>query len=476
MLRTLLLSGTVVLATAPVLTAQTQTVRWNDRASSGATAWDDEAPQVRVAIEGGMIGYGGPMRVRFEVSDNAYVTVVRVDSDGRMTILFPNSRNQRAAVRGDQTYYATNPRLGSNVTFFNNDRMGGYVFALASYSPLDLATFENRDFDRIGGYSQFTVANRSIARRPDVFIDRFAARVLWSVDTPYDYDVDYYSQFNDPYVNAYALCSARAFGNFYGYGMGYGPVGIGSHTFLAQFSSWERMAYPYFSLCNGFYDRFECISWLTMSVFASCLNNRYPLIARTPTDFNAGGLMKPVTKPGDPADSVPNVMVIRDGVFDPVRGSAGADDGTARFDRINRGTDLDGIMSIPSRATQKVKDNNAQRERGADDRRAATTAFDGGVTEKPSKMATADASARPPAREPTKAKGTRDPVRETRRTRNSDFGSTTRNTGSNVGSTTRERPRTIKAQGASGGGSTTPSTSLGGTSTADKKKPPKNQE
>ena len=67
-----------------------------------------------------------------------------------------------------------NPRLG-DVSFFATDHIGGYVFALASYAPLDFTSFENRDYERFAGYSAFTQVNRNIASRPDVFIDRFAA-------------------------------------------------------------------------------------------------------------------------------------------------------------------------------------------------------------------------------------------------------------------------------------------------------------
>src|SRR5262245_33614186 len=139
MRKSLMLSGALSLVAA-VLPAQT--VRWNDRPPS--TTWQDDAPRVRVFIEGQRsVSYGAPMRVRFEVSDNAYVTVVRVDDQGRMTILFPYSRNQRAAVRGGMTHYVRNPRLGNNVAFLANDRMGGgYIFALASYAPLDFSRFE----------------------------------------------------------------------------------------------------------------------------------------------------------------------------------------------------------------------------------------------------------------------------------------------------------------------------------------------
>ena len=204
MRRALILSGFALLA--PVFLAAQQTTRWNATPSGN---WSGDAPSVRVVIEGTRAAtYGAPMRVRFEVSEDAYVAVVRVDGNGQMNILFPYSRNQRAAVRGGQVNYVRSSRLG-DVAFYSTGR-NGYVFAIASYTPLDFSSFENRDYDRLGAFSQFTQVNRTIANRPDVFIDRFAARVLWDVDTPYDYDVDYYF----PVANASTTMNALAMCGF----------------------------------------------------------------------------------------------------------------------------------------------------------------------------------------------------------------------------------------------------------------------
>ena len=469
MFKALVLSGAVALAASSTLSAQSQSVRWNDRPAS---SWDDEAPIVRVAIEGTRgVGYGQPVRVRFEVSDNAYVTVVRVDDEGRTTILFPNSRTQRSAVRGKQIYYARNPRMGGDYSFISTDRMGGgYVFAIASYAPLDFTSFENRDFDRGGGYSQFTVANRNSARRPDVLIDRFAARVLWSVDTPYDYDVDYYAGFGDPALNAYALCGLGAYGSYYGYG----SRPIGSRTFLAQLSSFERASYPYYSMCSNWYNRLQCYSWLAYSMYSGCLSNGF-LIARVPSVPPTNG---PVG--GIPVDSnAPNENVIRGGLFTPTPVPVPADpdntlareSGGSRFDQVKEGGDLEGIMSIPARATRKMKDEDARRERG--DAEATTrSGFDRATTaEKPEKGATADASSvQPPSREPTKAKGTADPVRESTRSR-TGFGSTGRTNGGTT-SAPRDRDMGTRPSAPANKPAAAPSPSLGGTSTSDKKKPP----
>ena len=257
MSRTLLLPGAFALLVTSVLPAQdTQYYRPNA----------DEAPRVRLLIDGQRsLSLGSPVRLRFEVSDNAFVTVVRVDGNGRMQILFPHSRNQRAAVRGGQVNYIRNPRIGGEAAFIANDRMGGYVFALASYAPLDFSSFENRDYDRIGAYSRFTVANRSIARQPDVFIDRFAARVLWDVDTPYDYDVDYYFQNDYGQRNTYALCSAMLrYGSFAYYGA--------MNSLMWDWDSWGYdYSYPSRSMCRDYYNGLHCFSPIAYSYgFSGC--------------------------------------------------------------------------------------------------------------------------------------------------------------------------------------------------------------
>jgi hypothetical protein len=415
MRKALILSGALAIV-APSLAAQT--VRWNDRPSA---TWADEAPRVRITIEGPRaVSYGAPMRIRFEVSDNAYVTVVRVDDDGRMTILFPYSRNQRAAARGGQVHYVRNPRFGNNVSFFANDRMGGYVFALATYAPLDFSTFENRDYDRAGGWSRFTQANRSIARRPDVFIDRFAAAVLWDVNTPYDYDVDYYFPQGYPGMfNAYALCGTSAFG-----------YDLGWRTSLAQFSSWDRMAYPYSFMCRDWYSRLQCYSWMAFYGYSACRNVGIQ-VATGPT----------VPVGGQPADTtwVPNEGVVRGGLFTPTPVPVGAgpepppaERPAGRFDRPGAGGNgaaWDGVLSIPERATRKMKEEDARRELDTKERTTpARAGFDRADASKPEKVRTADADAvtraQPPSREPTKAKGASEPRRET--TRNRGFGSTGR--------------------------------------------------
>ena len=460
MRRTVFLSGALALVASSL---PAQQVRWNDRPTA---TWSEEAPRVRVTIDGSRgVMSGTPLRVKFEVSDNAFVTVVSVDGDGRMTILFPHSRTQRAAVRGGQIYYARNPRLGGEYSFVASGRFGGYVFALASYAPLDFSNFENRDYDRIGGWSRFTVANRPIARRPDVFIDRFAAAVLWDKDTPYDYDVDYYFPTGYPSstMSAYALC-----GSF---------LRTGGYSAFAGVPWWRLVdfdltPYPLRSMCRDFYRGSMCFAGASLISYHGC-------------NFVATGPVPPVTeKPGDSATTfVPNEGVVRGGLFapTPVPIPTGVNDDpppverlAGRFDQpwVEAG-DLDNVMSIPARATRKMKEDDARRASGGNANAAPErTGFDRATAAKPEKGSTANADAvtrvQPPPREPTKAKGTSDTNRDTRA--KGGYG--------NTGRTSEPRsngPDRVSRPVDTGKGSSTGSTgspSIQSAPTGDKKKPP----
>jgi hypothetical protein len=452
MRKTLFLTGALALV-ASALPAQT--VRWNDRPTA---AWQDQAPRVKLYIEGSRsVAYGAPVAIRFEVSDNAYVTVVRVDDQGRMTILFPHSRAQRAAARAGTLHYVRNPRLGGNISFLSTDRMSGYVFAVASYAPLDFSQFENRDYNTMGGWSRFTVANRSIARRPDVFIDRFAAAVLWDPSTPYDYDVDYYHANGYQGFNTFAMCAGGGFSRY-----------VGWRTYLAQFSTWDRLAYPWAfnRMCGDMYYQLRCYSSVAFYGYSSCSGSNIAYQPATPT----GG------QPSDSAVPVPNEGVVRGGLFGPtpvpiipsgpepppVERLAGRFDGGAE--------DLSGITSIPPRATRKMKEEDARRASGATS--PSRTAFDGAASDKPQKTGTAVADApgriQPPAREPTKSKATGEPRRETRS--KGGFGSNTGRTSEPRSSGVDRASNAPKTSAGTGSSANPPS--IQSAPTGEKKKPP----
>jgi hypothetical protein len=238
--------------------------------------------------------------------------------------------------------------------------------------------------------------------------------VLWDVDTPYDYDVDYYFPLGQPGIlNAYTMCGSM-FRSFSSSAYGMSPWGA--------WSDWDLMGYPYRSMCREWYSGVRCFSYLALYAYSGC--NIGSVVVTGPVVPIPGG------QPGDTAGA-PNEGVVRGGLFAPTPLPVGGD-GTdpppverpiGRFDqaRTGEGAGWDNLMSIPPRATRKMKEEDARGRNATTGAPPARTGFDGAgtATDKDGKTRTADAGrdeatrVQPPSREPTKAKGIGEPRRET---------------------------------------------------------------
>jgi hypothetical protein len=175
------------------------------------------APLVRVWVEHARVfRFGEPVRVGFEVADDAHVVVGRVDSDGRLSILWPRTRRGTTLAKANTEYSVT----GTNATtaFYATDRnASGYVFAIASYHPLDVTQFDASEFN----YSQSMYRNAAYTPyygSPRRVMERFASWIVYDEDTPWDYDVDYYAVDSPMFGNASAYCQYLRSGAAWHYG------------------------------------------------------------------------------------------------------------------------------------------------------------------------------------------------------------------------------------------------------------------
>ena len=198
--------GTALL-TSLGTTVHAQSIRWNTRGPSP----DDQAetPTINVWLQGARTyDYGAPVRVWFNVSDNAYVIVARVDANGHLTLLYPRNRQRSAEVVGGEDINIRG-RNGAGASFFATDRMGGgYVFAMASYDPFDLSRLTARDFDRYVTGMYVGRPNRMYVGDPHRVITRFASLVSYSSESAYDYAVDYY------HVESPSFVSSSGYSNY----------------------------------------------------------------------------------------------------------------------------------------------------------------------------------------------------------------------------------------------------------------------
>ncbi len=209
-MRARVMSGLVLSTLAVALwsggDAGAQTVRWNDRGLAVDTT--DEAPTVQLWLEGQRgFSYGQPVRVWFNVSDDAYVLVARVDGNGHLTVLYPASRTRSTEAKGGVDTEVRGRRGAAS--FYATDRMGGgFVFAIASYDPFDLSRLGIRDFDRYVTGTYVGRPSRVYIGDPHRVVSRFAAMVTYQEHTPFDYAVDYYN------VDAPYFLSSVGFSNF----------------------------------------------------------------------------------------------------------------------------------------------------------------------------------------------------------------------------------------------------------------------
>lgn len=183
----------VVLAFAVSTAGAQNTVQW-DRLVPGAEVGFDP-PAVRVWMDQRAVGWGEPIRVGFSVEEDAFVVVARVDWQGNLTVLYPSNRNRVTLVKGGEDTYIRGARTGGAATFLAAEQPGatGYVFAIASRTPMDLSRLSIRDFSTwVTGVSVGQSAQRYIGD-PYRVIQRFARLVSYSDDAEFDYDMEFYS-------------------------------------------------------------------------------------------------------------------------------------------------------------------------------------------------------------------------------------------------------------------------------------------
>lgn len=127
---------------------------------------------------------GEQARVYLDLDEASYVAVFRVDTDGRIRVLFPRDPWRESYVGPEEGVEVSGPRGGS--AFVVDDDPGvGYLFAVASAEPLDFREFTRGDYwdDRLIGGGR-------IQGDPYVRLTDFAARLAPHGD--YDYDISPY--------------------------------------------------------------------------------------------------------------------------------------------------------------------------------------------------------------------------------------------------------------------------------------------
>lgn len=203
--------GLGALMAAPLLAQNT--VRWNDVVRS-LDPLDGNPPAVKVWVDQRVVSWGQPIRVGFRVEEDAFVVVARVDNEGRLSVLFPAGRTRATEVKAGEDNFIRSNRL-AGATFASNEHPGatGYVFAIASRTPMDLTRLRSNDFSAwITGVPRMTPASRYFGD-PYRVIQRFARVVAYADVAEFDYDLEYYSVDQPAFVTASSYCGFGNAGN-----------------------------------------------------------------------------------------------------------------------------------------------------------------------------------------------------------------------------------------------------------------------
>lgn len=185
-----LASGAASLVPAPLTAQPSGPMVVGTWSTQGARGWGARvAPDVRLWLENDreVFQSGERMMIRFRTSGDAYVAVLHVDTDGEVSLVFPESEWDDAFVRGGRIYAL--PRGRSDGYWTVRSRSGiGYFHVVASAEPLNL-----REFARFSGIRGGPFNGRYVRGDPFYAIESLTRLLVGSPYAPYAVDTYSYS-------------------------------------------------------------------------------------------------------------------------------------------------------------------------------------------------------------------------------------------------------------------------------------------
>jgi len=148
-------------------------------------------PRVEVWTNRGDSPYTGgqSVRVHFRADRDAFVTILRVDTDGRVRVLFPREPWEDNFARGDRDYEVRG-EYGRDAFYIDDYPGVGYVFAVASADPFDYDGLRSREH-----WDYRLIADGRVRGDPYVALTDLAQRIVPDGYTDWDYDITpYYVQ------------------------------------------------------------------------------------------------------------------------------------------------------------------------------------------------------------------------------------------------------------------------------------------
>ncbi len=131
---------------------------------------------------------GERVRLYFRIDQDAYVTIFRVDTDGRVRVLFPRDPWEDNFARGGRDLEVDGRALGSDAFTIDDYPGVGYLFAVTSADPFVYDQIESGDH-----WDYRVIADGRVKGDPYVAMTDLAQRIVPEGYADWDYDVISYN-------------------------------------------------------------------------------------------------------------------------------------------------------------------------------------------------------------------------------------------------------------------------------------------
>ena len=138
--------------------------------------------------DGSVFSRGDRVRVFFKLDKDAYVTIFRVDTDGRVRVLFPREPWEDNFARGAREFEVDGRQLNTDAFTIDDYPGVGYLFAVASADPFVYDGIESGDH-----WDYRVIADGRVRGDPYVALTELAQRIVPAEYADWDYDIVSYN-------------------------------------------------------------------------------------------------------------------------------------------------------------------------------------------------------------------------------------------------------------------------------------------
>jgi Domain of unknown function (DUF4384) len=138
--------------------------------------------------DGAVYNRGERVELYFRLDQDAYVTVFRIDTDGRVRVLFPREPWEDNFARGGRDFAVDGDQLGRDAFAIDDYAGVGYLFAVAAPDPFVYDQIENGDH-----WDYRVIADGRVRGDPYVALTDLAQRIVPEGYADWDYDIVSYN-------------------------------------------------------------------------------------------------------------------------------------------------------------------------------------------------------------------------------------------------------------------------------------------